>query len=76
MQSSRLIVRVLYYKYKNHYVHTCIFLILVSVLVKVEGGVAVYLWDVGAGATALVWKMGRVAGYYFLYSCNIVYIRT
>jgi hypothetical protein len=37
------------------------FLVLVSVLVKALGGVAVYLLVVGAGAMALVWYMGRVA---------------
>ena len=35
----------------------------VSLLVLVlKGGVAVYLWDVGAGGTALVWCVGSVAG--------------
>ena len=32
---------------------------LLLVLVKAEGGVAVYLWYVGA---ALVWYVGRVVG--------------
>ena len=34
---------------------------MVFVLVKAEGGVAVYLWDVVTGATALVWYVGWVA---------------
>ena len=37
------------------------FMVLVLVLVKAEGGVAVYLWDVVTGATALVWYVGWVA---------------
>ena len=36
--------------------------LLVLVLVKAEGGVAVYLRYVGAGATTLVWYVERVVG--------------
>ena len=42
------------------YAHT--FLSFLVLVLKAEGGVAVYLWDVVAGATALVWYVRRVAG--------------
>ena len=42
--------------------HSFLGQIWVLVLVKAEGGVAIYLRYVGAGPMALVWYMGKVVG--------------